>query len=89
MNKDEILEFQVKKNVIGLYKFFLILIEDLKSEHDRNFDNLFDALPDSESLLNQADYFDEEQLARIRKKILDNGNDCLRNILETINKIKD
>ena len=87
-SKEDIVEFQIKKNVIGLYKSFLIILEDLGIQHDRNFNKLLDALPDDRSLIEQADYFDDELMSHIRKKVLDNGNDCLRNILEIIEKGK-
>lgn len=57
MSKEEIRSFQIKRNIVFLYKSFLILLEDLE----------------------QDQYIDEEKLNYLRKKVLDMGNDCIRN----------
>ena len=68
-----------KKNTKVLFKSFLILIEDLHRDHLINFKKLRDALPEEyHALLNQADYFDQCKLQYLRKKILDMGNESIR-----------
>lgn len=67
------------KNTKKLFKSFLILIEDLNKDHEINFRKLRQALPaEYHSLLDQADYFDEDKLQYMRKKILDMGNESIR-----------
>ena len=67
------------KNTKKLFKSFLILIEDLNNDHKINFRKLRQALPSEyHDLLDQADYFDEDKLQYIRKKVLDMGNDSIR-----------
>jgi len=39
---------------------------------------LRDAFPDQVDLINQADYFDDRKMQYLRKKILDMGNESLR-----------
>ena len=57
-------------------------MEDLKNEHDSNFNKLRDSLPEEyQPILNQADYFDDDKMQHLRKRILDVGNESLRNIL--------
>ena len=66
-------------SIKGLFKSFLVLIEDLHKEHEINFSKLKDSLPEDQRLIVQADYFDEEKLKYLRKKILDMGNEVIRN----------
>tara|TARA_Y100001938_G_C8032164_1_gene401242 strand:+ start:996 stop:1280 length:285 start_codon:yes stop_codon:yes gene_type:complete len=76
----ELLEFQILRGITNLYKSFLETVEDLSEEHKIQFKKLKDAIPEEESLLNQAEYLDEAQLNHIRKKILDSGNDLRREL---------
>jgi len=76
----ELLEFQVLRNIVNLYKSFLILVEDLSEDHESQFEKLKEALPEHEDLLSQAEYLDEAQLNYLRKKILDAGNHARREI---------
>ena len=57
----------------------LILIEDLHKEHEINFNKLKESLPENEDLIVQADYFDDDKLRYLRKKVLDMGNEVIRN----------
>ena len=82
----EILYFQVGRNVTRLYKSFLIMVEDLQMQHKVHFDKLKRDLPDHEGIVNQADYLDEPNLDYIRKKILDAGNDCRRQLETELDK---
>ena len=77
----ELLEFQINRNVINLYKSFLIMMEDMHDQHNNNFRKLKQALPEEIDLIDQADYWDESRMDYLRKKILDKGNDSLREIL--------
>lgn len=78
--KEEIREFQIRRSVTSLYKTFLIILEDLREENLDHFDKLYKAFPEKEDIIRQADYFTEERLSYLRKKVLDAGNDCIRNI---------
>jgi len=77
----ELLEFQINRNVINLYKSFLIMMEDMHDQHNNNFRKLKQALPEEIDLIDQADYWDESRMDYLRKKILDKGNDSLREVL--------
>ncbi len=62
-----------------LFKAFLVLIEDLHQDHMINFAKLRKALPEEySSLIDQADYFDQHKMQYLRKKILDMGNESIR-----------
>jgi hypothetical protein len=80
----ELLEFQINRNIINLYKSFLIMMEDMHDQHDNNFRKLKQALPEEIDLIDQADYWDESRMDYLRKKILDKGNDSLREIISQI-----
>ena len=74
------------RNTKRLFKTFLILLEDLKTEHDINFSKLRKNLPQHKDLIEQADYLDEKKLHYLRKKVLDIGNDNIRNNDEDLEK---
>ncbi len=62
-----------------LFKSYLMLLEDLKKEHDIRYKKLYELLPeDQHDLIKMADYFDEEYYNQYRKKVLDIGNSVLR-----------
>tara|TARA_R110000751_G_scaffold73100_2_gene148024 strand:+ start:6404 stop:6706 length:303 start_codon:yes stop_codon:yes gene_type:complete len=75
----DIISFQVHRNIISLYKRYFEITEDLLVEHkafllklqNETLDNI-----DIESI----DYFTDEKYDCIRKRILDSGNDCVREI---------
>lgn len=77
----ELLEFQINRNIINLYKSFLIMMEDMHDQHENNFRKLKNSLPEEVDLIDQADYWDESRMDYLRKKILDKGNDSLREVL--------
>lgn len=79
MNATNIFEETNHRHIKGLFKSFLILIEDLHKEHEINFNKLKESLPENEDLIVQADYFDDDKLRYLRKKVLDMGNEVIRN----------
>ena len=66
------------RNTKRLFKTFLILLEDLKTEHEISFCKLRKNLPENKALIEQADYFSEDKMQYLRKKVLDMGNDNIR-----------
>jgi|TARA_Y100000310_G_scaffold129662_1_gene128814 hypothetical protein len=63
----EFLQFQIRRKVTNLYKNFLFILEDLKSEQYN--------MPD-------------EVYQRHRKRVLDHGNDAIREIEECLNNLE-
>ena len=53
-------------------------MEDLYTEHQIAFGKLKKNLPEESPLIDQADYFDRDKLQYLRKKILDMGNETVR-----------
>lgn len=78
--QEDIRAFQTVRQVTALYKAFLVMLEDLEEEHIQHFEKLYEAFKDQKQIISQADYFTQEKMSYLRKKVLDAGNDCLRTI---------
>jgi len=79
MKAQDFLNDRSDHHVKFLFKSFLLTLEDLKKTHEINFNKLYDELPEEyHSLINMANYFDEDYYQNYRKKILDIGNSVLR-----------
>ena len=74
------------RNTKRLFKSFLVLLEDLRVEHDINFSKLKKSLPEHEQLVEQADYLDDEKMRYLRKKVLDIGNENIRSNEDDLEK---
>lgn len=70
--------FQLHRNISLLYKRYLNLIEDIQEEHI-NMLNKLNKKIDLETLKN-VDYFDDNKYNYLRKKVLDLGNETIREI---------
>jgi hypothetical protein len=58
----------------------------MHDQHAANFNKLKSALPDNKDLIDQADYWNEDRMEFLRKRILDQGNDAKREILGQLDK---
>lgn len=74
----EYIKFQYNRNIISLYKKYFEMIDDLKHEHESMLKKV--AEESSENFVKNIDYFSNDKYNYIRKKILDAGNDAIRNI---------
>jgi hypothetical protein len=72
--------FHTNKHIRILFKQFLHLLEDMKFEHDVNYSKLKESLPEAKHLIDMANFLDEKKYSHSRKKILDFGNDAIRNL---------
>jgi hypothetical protein len=87
MEDKEILQERYEKHTKGLFKSFLFVLEDLQDDHNAHFAKLKNALPSMyHTLIDQANYFDHDRLQRLRKRVLDLGNDSLRGQNEDLEK---
>ena len=80
-SKDEIkafVLFQIHRNIVNLYKKYIVITEDLRNEHLRFIHKLEES--NSRDSLQRIDYFDDFKYNYIRKKILDAGNDVIRDL---------
>jgi hypothetical protein len=79
MNAKETLTKQSSKSIAALFKQYLMLIEDLKFEHDQYHKKLLEHVPSQyHPAINCAEYFDEKKMQWLRKRVLDIGNEALR-----------
>jgi len=78
--------FQVHKTLVNLYKRYLNLIEDLQEEHKSMVDKITNYT--DQNTLKNIDYFDNNKYNYLRKKILDIGNESIREIEKNFEFIK-
>ena len=89
MTGSEYLNDRVRINTSDLFKRMLELLEDIKHEHDRNFNKLYDSAPDSfKPVVKQANYLDDNQVAWLRKRILDMGNESIRKMASEMDVVR-
>ena len=69
-----------------LFKAFLVLVEDLYTENQISFHKLKKHLPEHSAIIDQANYFDEDKMQYLRKKILDMGNESIRDSQNDLEK---
>ena len=74
----EYIKFQYNRNITSLYKKYFEMVADLKQEHEAMLKKV--AENSSEDFAKNIDYFNSDKYNYIRKKILDAGNDAIRNI---------
>ena len=83
-NKDsdqasEVVDYFVRKHVTRVFKSFLEINDEIKSEHDVMLDKVEEKT--SKEFAQNIDYFTPNKSEYFRKKILDHGNECIREIL--------
>lgn len=78
--------FQLNRNVISLYKKYFEMIDDLRQEHKLMLMKMEKS--SSKEFVENIDYFSEDKYNYIRKKILDSGNDAIRNIESSFKSIQ-
>ena len=74
----DLLEFQVNRNIVNLYKSFLVLTEDLYHDNQAGFTRLKRIFEEDGEVIDQANCIDDAKMEYLRKKILDAGNNCVR-----------
>jgi hypothetical protein len=83
---NDYLAFQIRRNVVNLYKYQLAVIEDLRQDHLSMLQKLKKKFP--EEKINDVDYFNSEKYNYIRKKTLDVGNEAIRDFESSIEKLE-
>jgi hypothetical protein len=81
MDAKQSLSKKSTKSISFLFKQYLMLIEDLKFEHDQYLKKIKTEVPSEyHNVIDNADTFDEEKMSRIRKRVLDIGNETIRSL---------
>ena len=85
MNAKKNLSLQSSREVSSLFKMMLIMLEDMKKDHDFHYQKLYENIPEEyHSIINTADHFTVEKVNWIIKRILDQGNESIRNLYSEI-----
>ena len=81
MNAKKKLESISNDQISSLFKLMLMMVEDMKKDHDFHYQKLYENIPDQyHGVINTADHFTPEKVNWIRKRILDVGNESIRNL---------
>jgi len=68
-----------------LFKMMLIMVEDMKKDHDFHYEKLYQHIPaEYHAVIDTANHFTPQKVNWIRKRILDIGNESIRNLDSTI-----
>ena len=68
-----------------LFKMMLIMVEDMKKDHDFHYDKLYENIPKKyHPIIDTADHFTPDKVNWIGKRILDCGNESIRNLCSRI-----
>ena len=85
MNPKNNLNKRSADEVVKLYKMLLMMIEDMKQDHDFHYAKLYKHIPkEYHEIIDTADHFTAEKMSWIRKRILDYGNSSIRNLQEEL-----
>ena len=88
-DNSSMLKAQTRLAVTLLFKGYLVLLEDLATEHDDAMNRLEDNLPQNlKPYVAVADYWSDAKMDSMRRKILGSGNDLIREIEGVIDSLK-
>jgi len=69
------------EEISRLFKMMLIMVEDMKRDHDFHYEKLYENIPiENHGIINTANHFTPQKVNWIRKRILDVGNESIRNL---------
>jgi len=81
MNAKKKLSKDSSSEISSLFKLMLMMVEDMKKDHDFHYEKLYNEIPSEyHSILRAADHFTDDKVSWIRKRILDFGNESIRNL---------
>lgn len=87
MKAKDFLNDRSDAEIKSLFKEMLKMVEDMKQDHDFHYQKLYEEIPKKyHPIINTANHFTPDKLAWIRKRILDCGNESLRNFKSEIEK---
>ncbi len=85
MNAKKKLEELSNDEISRLFKMMLYMVEDMKKDHDFHYEKLYKNIPKKyHPIIDTADHFTKEKVNWIRKRILDSGNESIRNLCSRI-----
>lgn len=79
MNAQKNLRNKSHDEIAALFKTMLMLVEDMKKDHDFHYQKLYEGIPAKyHPIIKAADHFTPEKVDWIRKRVLDHGNEAIR-----------
>ena len=85
MDAKKYLNSRSEKEVSRLFKAMLKMLEDMKMDHDFHYQKLYKNIPeDYHAIIDTANHFTPHKVNWIRKRILDAGNESIRNLCEEV-----
>ena len=81
MNAKKRFNLSSEREISRLFKGMLKMLEDMKADHDFHYEKLYENIPkEHHNVLNTANHFTPNKVNWIRKRILDLGNESIRNL---------
>lgn len=80
--ENELVNIQVKKEITNLFKLYLEILKQIEIEHNIMLDKVDKYT--TKDFSDNINYFTKEKYNFLRKSILDQSNDSIRNILSFI-----
>lgn len=85
----DLLRAKTRLAITRVFKTYLDLLEQIADEHDEAMGKLIDALPpEHKASVHLADHFGEARFNAIRRRILEVGNDSIREVSEMIDGLR-
>jgi hypothetical protein len=85
----DLLRAKTRLAITRVFKTYLDLLEQVAEEHDEAMGKLIDALPpEHKASVYLADHFGEARFAAIRRRVLETGNDSIREVHEMIDALR-
>lgn len=85
----DLLRAKTRLAITRVFKTYLDLLEQIADEHDESMGKLIDALPpEHKASVHLADHFGDARFAAIRRKVLETGNDAMRELHEMIDGLR-
>ena len=85
MDAKKYLNSRSEKEVSRLFKAMLKMLEDMKMDHDFHYQKLYKNIPENyHGIIDTANHFTPDKVNWIRKRILDAGNESIRNLCEEV-----
>jgi len=82
----QLLSAEIRRSVVRLFKLYLNNLEDIKHLHLIAVEKLSRKL--SESEIETLNYLDDNHYDLIRKRVLDNGNEAIRDLANLLDKFE-
>ena len=81
------LEYIARRQVTLLFKEFLTILERSQDKHIETLNKLVEKLPpEYQPYIGLADWWTDDEAARLRKEVLQRGNDTIRILSEELEK---